>query len=560
MTQELFERHIKATRQRLETLQQRASSASGEPPLLQEILAALATTLAELEASAAELRERERDVSERQHSEAALRESQARTAAILNTVIDGIVTIDARGIIRSFNPAAERLFGYSAQEIIGQSVTLLMPSPYAEQHQQFVADYLRTGVRKIIGIGREVIGRGKDGTTFPIELAVSELKLEDGPLFIGVVHDLTARKRTEEMIRSNEARFHAFMDNSPVVAFLKDESGRYVYVNATYERFFATSAAEIRGQTDFDLRPAIADRLQANDRTVRESGKLMEFAEVVWTADGTRREWMVFKFPVTDASGRYVGGIALDVTDRKRAERQLRALQERAQQRERLADIGAITAQIVHDVGNPLAGVSMQGQLILRRAQRDPNQPLSTILKPAERIVAEVHRLDGLIKEFMEFGREQHLELKTVDVQRFLEQVVDLWEPVAAMRGIGLDIVVRESLPSLIADEEKLRRVLDNLVKNAIEAMERGPGRIEIQATMPTRDTVCIAVADTGPGIPETVEVFRLFETTKTHGTGVGLAVVRQIVLAHRGSIRHARRDPRGTVFLIELPCAGPIT
>jgi signal transduction histidine kinase len=160
----------------------------------------------------------------------------------------------------------------------------------------------------------------------------------------------------------------------------------------------------------------------------------------------------------------------------------------------------------------------------------------------------------------MEFAREQRLELRGVDLHRFLEQVADLWQPVAATRAIGLRVTVPAPLPLLIADEEKLRRVLDNLVKNAIEAMDRGPGRIEIEATMPTRETVCISVADTGPGIPETVEVFRLFETTKAYGTGVGLAVVRQIVLAHRGSICHAQRKPRGTVFHIELPCAGPIT
>jgi two-component system CheB/CheR fusion protein len=126
---------------------------------------------------------------------AALRDSEARLQAILGTVADAIITVDHRGIIQSVNAAAERMFGYAAEEMIGQNVTMLMPSPYREAHDGYLARYLQTGEKRIIGIGREVEARRKDGSTFPMELAVSEI--EHLELFTGVLCDLTQRKRLE---------------------------------------------------------------------------------------------------------------------------------------------------------------------------------------------------------------------------------------------------------------------------------------------------------------------------------------------------------------------------
>jgi PAS domain S-box-containing protein len=130
-----------------------------------------------------------------------LQESAAKNAAVLNTAVEGIITIDEHGIIESFNPAAEGLFGYSAAEVIGQNVRVLMPSPYREEHDGYIAHYCHTGEKKIIGIGREVTGQRKDGTVFPLALAVSEMRLGTRRLFAGMVHDITARKQAEDALR-----------------------------------------------------------------------------------------------------------------------------------------------------------------------------------------------------------------------------------------------------------------------------------------------------------------------------------------------------------------------
>jgi PAS domain S-box-containing protein len=132
--------------------------------------------------------------------ESALRDSEERLRAILETAVEAIITIDHRGVIESFNAAAERMFGYKAQEVIGQNVAVLMPSPFREQHNGHIARYLRTGEAKIIGIGRETIAQRKDGSLFPIDLSVSEVRLAKRRMFTGFVRDITERKQAEEKL------------------------------------------------------------------------------------------------------------------------------------------------------------------------------------------------------------------------------------------------------------------------------------------------------------------------------------------------------------------------
>jgi two-component system sensor kinase FixL len=436
-----------------------------------------------------------------------------------------------------------------------------MPSPYSDEHGRYLARYQDTGEKRVIGTGREVLGRRKDGTLFPIELSVSEVREGDRVLFIGIVHDITQRKRAHEALRESEQRFAQFMRHLPGVAFIKDIEGRYVYVNKAYEDIAHRTFDELCGKTDDDIwPPKVAAQLRANDQLVARTAKVLQTTETV-PKDDEMHQWLVTKFPIADDAGvpSMVGGAAIDITERVQAEDALRELQKLAQQRERLADVGVITAKILHDLANPLAGLSMQAQLILRRARRAPQQPLGSVLKPVEQVATEVHRLDSLIGELMHFGRDQRLDLKDINVQHLLQGVADLWEPVATARNIALSVQVPGNVPVLVGDEEKLRRLLDNLVKNAVEAIAQEPGRISIQAHTLEGDRVSISVEDTGPGIAPTLQVFRLFETTKPSGSGLGLAIAKQIAEAHGGNIAFARLQPRGTVFHIELPRYGPV-
>ena len=196
------------------------------------MLDALQISLAELYVTEGSLHQRHDDlVVVHQQAEAGLRDSEARTHAILQTAVDSIITIDARGLIESFNPAAERLFGYTADEVIGHNVNMLMPSPYREEHDGYLARYLRTGEQKIIGIGREVRARRRDGTTFPMALAVSEMHLDGRRMFTGIVHDLTARVQAEEAIsRARDELEVRVQERTAELTAANEEIKRFAYI------------------------------------------------------------------------------------------------------------------------------------------------------------------------------------------------------------------------------------------------------------------------------------------------------------------------------------------
>jgi phosphoserine phosphatase RsbU/P len=171
-------------------------------------------------------------------------ESEIKLRAILSTIVDAVVVADSQGVIQLFNPAAQKLFGYALQEVIGRNVNLLMPSPYHEAHDSYLANYLRTGVKQIIGIGRKIEGERKDGSKFPLYLSIGEALLEQERLFVAVLHDLTEEERAEAKLltlsRAIEQSLNAVM--------ITNVDGIIEYVNSSYTRLTGYRAEEVVGQ------------------------------------------------------------------------------------------------------------------------------------------------------------------------------------------------------------------------------------------------------------------------------------------------------------------------
>jgi signal transduction histidine kinase len=256
-----------------------------------------------------------------------------------------------------------------------------------------------------------------------------------------------------------------------------------------------------------------------------------------------------------EALGSQIG----EFIERQRAEERIHQLQRQVQERQRLADIGALTAKILHDLGNPLAGLSLVAQTLLRRVDRESSVSSEALRPLAERLISTVGRLDRVLMDFRDFARGQHLDIQPVELARLLREVCDFWAFQAIESGVTLTLAPSPGCPVIQADPDKLHRVFDNLLKNAVEAMDGGPGAITISTAIPAPGKIRVSVEDSGRGVPEDIDIFALFETTKPGGSGLGLPICKQIVIAHGGGIGIAPRSPRGTIFHVDLPMEGPI-
>lgn len=365
------------------------------------------------------------------------------------------------------------------------------------------------------------------------------------------------------LLHLDAARWEAVLESARDGVISIDPDGTITLFNRSAEEIFGYRADEVLGRNVNLLMPApYHEEHDGYLKRYRETGEAKAIG-TIRHVHGKRKSGEVFPMELSVSEARIGDGVIYsailrDVSERVRMQSELEAARETARQNERLIDIGAITLKIAHDLGNPVAGLQMQLWALLKRLERAPDQPIATLLDPLERMSSAVSRLDGLIQEFKTFAREQRLDLGDVDLPDFLRETVDAWSSEAVGRGIDL-VLDPVPLAALIADASKLRRVMDNLVKNALEAIDHGPGtvRILLGAIAPAR--VRITIEDTGPGIPKGLDVFRLFETTKANGTGLGLSIARQIVLAHGGEIAVAPGSARGAAFHVELPAKGPM-
>ncbi len=252
----------------------------------------------------------------------AIKGEGARLRAILETTVDGIITIDRNGIVASFNPASERIFGYDAEEVIGRNVSMLMPSPDKEKHDGYIGHYLETGERKIIGIGREVSGRRKDGSVFPLYLGVSAMKIDGQVTFTGIVRDLTKSKKSENALRQSEERYRILVESSPDCIHEIGLDGRFLSINRTGLKMMRVkSQKDVSGKLFLD-HVAIKDRPRVS-RFLDDAyhGKTSRFE---FECLGVGHAYLVSSIfvPIKNSDGEItkVMGVAQDVTDRKYAE------------------------------------------------------------------------------------------------------------------------------------------------------------------------------------------------------------------------------------------------
>ncbi len=276
-------------------------------------------------------RQLQQEINQREQIEKALENSQSRLAGILEIASDAIISVDGDRRITLFNQGAERIFGYTAKEVLGQPLSLLMPQRFALAHERHVSHYAKAGnAARQMGERGAIFGQRKDGTEFPAEASISKLDLNGEVIFTTFLRDITPRLQAEQALRQSEARFQAFMNYSPMAAWISDRDGIMVYANQTYFNTFQLPTRELIGKSIFEIYPSeIARRYLESIQTAIRTQQVLEAVEPAIRADGTSGNFLVYKFPVFEGGDRQlVGGIAIDITERQQAETELRQMSE----------------------------------------------------------------------------------------------------------------------------------------------------------------------------------------------------------------------------------------
>ena len=483
--------------------------------------------------------------------------------SVVDHVVDGIITIDARGTITTFNPAAEHIFGYRSAEAIGQNVKLLMPEPYHAEHDGYIASYLSTGHAKIIGIGREVVGRRKDGTTFPMELAISEFQLDGHRYFTGIVRDITQRKEAEAELRDAEERMRSVVNHVVDGIITIDDRGSIESYNPAAQKIFGYERAEVLGRNVKMLMPepyhAEHDSYIHNYRTSGHAKIIGIGREVA----GRRKDGAVFPMELAVSEfhigqRRFFTGIVRDITERKR-------MQEELQRRlHDLADAdrqkNEFLAMLSHELRNPLA--PMRNALYLLKHTRKDDGGIAEVHGMMERQLQQLVRLvDDLLDVSRIIRGKIDLRREVVDLVHAVHRAAETARPVIDAHGHALRLALPAEPLLVSGDLVRLAQAISNLLTNAAK-YSKAASPIELSVRREDGDAL-VSVRDRGIGIsPELLpRVFDLFVqgehalARSQGGLGIGLTLVKRLVEMHDGSVTVlSEGEDRGSEFRIRLP------
>ena len=487
-------------------------------------------------------------------------EGDALFDAVMEAALDAIIVIDRRGTIRSVNKVTERVFGYLAQEVVGHNVNILMPQPHADAHDGYLANYLRTGQRKIIGVGREVSGRRKDGSIFPMDLLVGEAQAGGETIFVGIVRDISRRRTAEFALQERESRLGSILDTVPDGIVVIDDHGSIQSFSPAAERLFGYSEAEIVGNNVSLLMPS--PYREGHDGYLsryRETGerRIIGIGRVVV---GLRKHGETFPMELQvgefqSGGARFFTGFVRDLTEQQHAQRRIQDLQSEVFHASRISVMGQMASTMAHELNQPLTAVInyLEAARHLLDSAPDPTERVADLI---QRAVMQAERAGGVIRQLRQFVTKGETERRVEGLNKLVEEALALALVGTGQSGIRVTLELDSHLPPVLADGVQIKQVVVNLVRNAIEAMAECDRRELVVASREIAGMVEISVADTGLGIPPELadRLFEPFATTKKAGMGLGLSICRDIVEAHHGRLTSAPGPKGGTIFRITLP------
>jgi PAS domain S-box-containing protein len=534
---------------------------------------------------------------------APLRESEEHYRAVAEAATDAIITIDSDSTILIVNPATERIFGYSTEEMIGQPLTMLMPEYLRHLHKAGLTRYLETGRKHIHWSAVQLPGLRKTGNEIPLEVSFAEFTRDGRRFFTGIARDISERKRLQDKqarlarhavlhaevsaaVSESERSLRAMLQicTAAVVCHLDAAFARIWLLNEEQKVLELEASAGLYTHLDgqhariplgsFKIGLIAAEQKPHLTNSVQSDGRVSD-------KDWARQEGMISfaGYPLL-VEGRTVGVIAmfarqsleLDIiealesvapiitqgVERKRTQDTLRETQAELAHLNRVMTVGELTASIAHEINQPLAAIVMNGNAALRWLALDPPN-LAKARDSAQLIIRDGDRASQVIARIRALLKKAPPSKTMLDVNEFVLEVVDVTHSEMVRNSVRLGLELRGDLPRVPGDRIQLQQVMLNLIANAVEAMRAIQDRqraLLIATDIFDNTVVRVAVSDNGQGIDSQTaqHLFNAFSTTKPEGMGMGLAISRSIIEAHGGRLWTETNDEPGATFQFTLP------
>ncbi|MYM25640.1 PAS domain S-box protein [Duganella sp. FT135W] len=492
-------------------------------------------------------------------------ESQAWMRALLTTTVDGVVTVDRAGVIHEFNLSAERIFGWTRDEIVGRNIRLLMADTDRSERDGLLS-FLQTGDAAVVGRGSEVLGLRKDGSQVPIRRALGHARMAERDLFVLFITDISERRAIMQALRDSEQQFRSLIGNIPGISFRSSMAfdAPPLFISENVWRLAGYPASDFVGANRTRTLGSLIcdeDRARVAEEISRSVEALVAYQVeyCLLHADGSKRfmwEHGAVTQDETHPEIRWIDGVILDISERREMELQLRKAKETAEQA--AAARASFVANMSHEIRTPMNAIlGFTDVLLDTDLDTDQRRHLDTVRKEGRSLLRLLNEILDTAK--LDKGAVE-LELDDYSLLNLIDELASTFGSNARSKGLAIDIVYGAALPAwLHGDELRMRQILGNLLDNAIKFT--AAGKVSLHAEE-QQGQLHLAVQDTGIGIaPERINaIFDPFTqadasmTRRFGGTGLGTTISRQLVALMGGKIWAESTPGVGTTFHVLLP------
>ncbi|MBI5740559.1 MAG: PAS domain S-box protein [Nitrospirae bacterium] len=527
------------------------------------------------------------------------REAEMKFRMLMESAPDALVYVDREGRIVLVNAQAERIFGYSRSELQGKEIEMLIPERFRSIHTEQRRGYYSMPKARLMGTGLDLYGLAKDGREFPVDIGLSPVETEEGVFVLADIRDITDRKAAEKKIERGyyfQSSINSMLRISFEPVSFEEQLGRMLDIVLSIPVLPLLSKGCIY-LVDDEPEVLVMKVHRGYDESMQATCKKVPFGSCLCGLAASRHEVISCEYlddrhekqykgmlphsnyciPIVsgekvlgvisllleegyarndedDGLMSSIAGTMAGVIERRRTEEEKNRLQQQLVQVEKLSALGRLTANVAHEIRNPLTSIGGYARRLGRKTPEGTDEK-----GYADIIVTEVDRLEKILRNVLTYSRETRMNLGEHEVIEIINESLKTFELICGERGIKIEKLFAD-VPRMMVDMDKIREVINNILTNAIDAMPQG-GVLTVSAQMEVRNEkpyLNITISDTGEGIPEDKlkMVFEPFFTTKVseHGTGLGLAISKKIIEDHGGRIRLESSVGKGSAFSLYIP------